>query len=104
MTRLLLGGTAVVLALAGLAACDRNKDVAQTTTASSTQLAQAETSAPAPLIAGQPRVPVMTPTGDDAQAVKPAKPSQNSRRPAPMMQPAGEPMPAYTPPARWPNE
>ena len=100
MFRTLLGGTVVVVALtAGLAACDRNKDVARpSASASSTQLAQAETIAPAPEIAGEPRVPVMTPTGDDAQAVKPAKPSQPSNGTAPMMQPTGETMPAYTPP------
>src|SRR4051812_28639142 len=100
MLRTRLGGTAVVMALvAGLAACDRNKDVAQTgAPVSSTQLAQAEAAAPAPMIAGQPRVPVMTPTGDDAQAVKPAKPSQKSSGTAPTMQPTGETMPAYTPP------
>jgi hypothetical protein len=99
MLRTLLGGTAVVVALtAGLAACDRNKDVAQTTTTTTdTQLAQAETAAPAPMIAGEPRVPVMTPTGDDAQAVKPGMPSQNSKGTAPMMQPTGETMPYYTP-------
>ena len=100
MLRTLLGGTAVVVSLtAGLAACDRHKETAQTATpASSEQLAQAEIAAPAPVVTGEPRVPVMAPTGDDAQAVKPAKPSEKSHGTAPMMQPTGESMPAYTPP------
>jgi hypothetical protein len=98
---MLLGGTTVALAMAaGLAACDRHKETAQAPTFSEAQLAAAETPPAPKVVQGAPAVPVMAPTGDMTQAVKPAKPSERSRGSAPVLAPTGDTMPAYTPPAR----
>ena len=100
MTRMLLGGTAVALSMAaGLAACDRHTETAQAPTSTDAQVAAAETPPAAKIVDGAPSVPVMAPTGDMAQAVKPAKPSEKSRGSAPVLAPTGDTMPAYTPPA-----
>jgi hypothetical protein len=104
MTRKLLGGTAIVVMLTtGLVACDRHKEVAQAPTFTDAQLAAADQPTVAKVMNGQPGVPVMAPTGDMAQAVKPAMPSEKSRGEAPLMAPTGDTMPAYTPPATTPS-
>jgi hypothetical protein len=99
MSRMLLGGTVTILALAtGLAACDRHKQAAQAPSFTEAQIAAADQPAAAKIVRGEPGVPVMAPTGDMTQAVKPSKPSQKSSGSAPQMAPTGDIMPAYTPP------
>jgi hypothetical protein len=100
----------MALLAGGLAACDRHQNVAlqnrtpqepPAATAPNTELAQADTTAPAALATSRPTVPVMTPTGNMNPAVKPAQPSERSRGASPQMTPTGDRMPAYTPPAQY---
>ncbi|HET9159834.1 MAG TPA: hypothetical protein VFN88_04410 [Caulobacteraceae bacterium] len=111
MTRELLGGIAGIALLAGgLAACDRHQNVAlqnrtpqepASAPAPQTELAQADTTAPAAMGASGPTVPVMTPTGNMNPAVRPGKPSERSTGASPQMTPTGEERPAYTPPRQY---